>query len=413
MRYSTKIFLFIILSIGLVQFAHAEDACKTKTIRGPVPGFGPDRALHPDYISAAQNNPKRPNLGKANIVFCDGVKMQGLYHIYPTGAISIIYSEMTSYPQSSKSDCELMSEPFKEICKTAKSITDIVVAMDAKNLNSSQKFTILHELLETKSCMNLHEPILRELSRLSALPLLKKDAFEMPLEIIQKKFLCNLVVSEGFEGDRFVRLLSQETDYSFGILKLNKNNEIVGFQPLQPLDDIANLLKEDPCSQMIRQLVNLPEASPEKQTRLELRMKRLREFDALPKLDPYPYPAFAKDTHGAVKQGQGRVSNEPLHTTGMMPCIGIAVLNRHKKKAFLIHADADTDLESLIKNLSQQIGEGSLEAVIAGGDRSSISRDTLYRTLIALDKYQIPVLKYRFNHDIDSLAVDPKSGEFY
>ena len=61
----------------------------------------------------------------------------------------------------------------------------------------------------------------------------------------------------------------------------------------------------------------------------------------------------------------------------MMPCVGVAVMNKETGKAFLIHADAMTDVKSIIDRLTPQLGEGKLEAVIAGGDPKTLLRGIL------------------------------------
>ncbi len=119
--------------------------------------------------------------------------------------------------------------------------------------------------------------------------------------------------------------------------------------------------------------------------------------------------------HHYVDIGHGAFSTqEILYTNGMWPCVGVAVLNRTNGRAVLLHASAPEDVEKMLPGLLVQLGSGETEAVIAGGDGSPGSRETLYRILLTLDNSQVPVTGHRPNDGgIDSLAVDPANGRFY
>ena len=310
--------------------------------------------------------------------------------------------------------CNSLAAPFRELCKVAKAFGDIVIAMNDKEFNPSQKYVVLKDMVQTNSCNEFNSEIMTELSRLESMPWLKSTAFGVPVAKAQERYACTQPVqTSSFSNDRYVRLVVQGEERAFATIQLDSNNNIIKFKPLMRLNDIANLPPNDPCVSLARAIANLPDGSPEAIARLQKRMERLRVFDQMSTIPAYSEPSFTSNKSFFVRQGEGKVSDGPLHTHGMMPCVGVAVMNKETGKAFLIHADATTDVKSIIDRLTPQLGEGKLEAVIAGGDPNPASRDTLYNILLSLDENKINLNGYRPNPGIDGLAVDPASGNFY
>ena len=90
MRVVSYLYIFLFLCC-LLPKAYS---CEERRIREPVSGFGLGTKLHPDYAMAKSHNSQFPNLGTEDKKFCDGVEKIGVYAIYPTGAISVVYREL-------------------------------------------------------------------------------------------------------------------------------------------------------------------------------------------------------------------------------------------------------------------------------------------------------------------------------
>ncbi len=410
---SRLVFLFFIFFLTSSFFC---DACESVRVRDAISGFGLHSRIHPDYSAAELANPKRPNLGVAGKKFCNGKEFVGVYEIYPTGIIKIVYSELND-PSLKGIDpnCELMSSPFKEICQTSKNLTEILIALNQKQLNNSQKYVLLKGLYKSGACDSIKKSISDELSRLDSLPYLKPAYFHTDIDVIQAKHSCLEPKEEDYfaKDNRFVRLVMKGETRAFATVHIDQENRIVKFAPIQDLSEIANLPATDGCVSMAREIADVPSGDPTKQAELMEKLNVLRQFEKLPTLPPYNEPSFATDKNLLVSQGNGKASSGPLFTVGMMPCVGVAVLNKNTKKAFLIHADAITDIDKLMRTLVPQVGSGQMEAVIAGGSPDPGSVDTLYRLLNSLKEQNIKVIGYRPNPGIDSLAVDPQTGKFF
>jgi hypothetical protein len=390
--------------------------CKTQAIRGPFSGFG--RApliIHPDYLKATKvTGTLFPNLGSGGKFYCEGEEKIAVYQIFPTGAIDLVYVNKQDSFVSKNLECDSLMAPFKSLCKAASDFSNGIASMDKKNLSDSQKFVILTELVSGDKCLRFKSELLKKLSRLQVSPLLRESAFDLPLSELQKQYACNQpIITAAADGIPYVRLVMAGETKAFAVAQLSTKNTVAGFEPLLPIEELASLPAADPCVAMARRIADIPEGKVEDQKKVLAKLNRLREFDALPTLDEYHAPNFSNDPRLVVIQGSGRASDRPLHTNGMMPCVGVAVMNKATKKAFLIHADGRTETDGLIDRLTAELGPGPLEAAIAGGTSNSGSRDTLYRILQGLDRNRIHVQGYRPNPGIDGLAVDPIAGIFY
>lgn len=150
----------------------------------------------------------------------------------------------------------------------------------------------------------------------------------------------------------------------------------------------------------------------------DYRAERLARFNRGPQIPDFTFRQETEVTEGShhyVDIGHGALSSSDiLYTNGMWPCVGVAILNRTNNSAILLHASAPEDVERVLPHLLLQMGVGEIEAVIAGGDGTPGSRETLYRILLTLDDRHIPVVGHRPNDSgIDSLAVDPSTGTFF
>lgn len=117
--------------------------------------------------------------------------------------------------------------------------------------------------------------------------------------------------------------------------------------------------------------------------------------------------------HHYVDIGHVAVSSGTmLYTNGLWPCVAVAVRNPKTQRALLLHASSD-DQASLLRDAVSGLGEGPLEAYIAGGDTSPGSRKTLEALADTLSEQKIPVAGYRPNTGIDSLAINPMTGEVH
>lgn len=112
-------------------------------------------------------------------------------------------------------------------------------------------------------------------------------------------------------------------------------------------------------------------------------------------------------------------SRPVLGTSGMGPCLGVAIYNPEQKTGAIAHFDTRTDLSSLDKLIEDMgIKNHKLEVHLAGGDETSEhSRNMVGQIIKKLNSYENVQIKSADimgpSGNLRSLALDTRSGQVY
>ena len=112
-------------------------------------------------------------------------------------------------------------------------------------------------------------------------------------------------------------------------------------------------------------------------------------------------------------------SRPVLGTSGMGPCLGMAIYNPEQKTGAIAHFDTRTDLSSLDKLIEDMgVKNHKLEIHLAGGDETSEhSRNMVGQIIQKLNSYDNVQIKSADimgpSGNLRSLALDTRSGEVY
>lgn len=387
---------------------------------------------HPDFLRAVAANGELPNLGFAGEGLCRGEKMASVWRIFPNGAILrqfIRPSDLRAVAKEVKVD-KLPSHAYQAFCKSNDSTLGLKRELEKSGKSFSERLVILHELESVPECSASRQELNRLRARWMYQPLLKDEAFELKVStLLDQHRGCRVRKDELNQ----VRLLFGEEERIFGTLQTDESGSyLVGidlggetaFSPELGIRFVSSAPESEPCVRLLKQIANLPESTPEDRAAVAGSLVQLSRYRKTPLFTPFRQREAPK-SYIKVGMDEAKAASQPLITTGIGPCIGVAILNRKTQKGALMHLSSSPlgfDVEKSFSEIMAQLGAGEKEAVVAGGYLDiSESYQTLLRVLSLLDGHQVTITGRRFNRDYfqdgnspaDSLGVDPRSGRFY